>query len=38
MIKPEEVEQLDLNPDGPFRHRYTYDESSGEWKMTELWP
>lgn len=39
VIKPEEVEQLDLSdPEKAFRHKYTYDESSGEWKMEELWP
>ena len=39
VIKPEEVEQLDLSdPAKAFRHRFTYDESSGEWKMEELWP
>jgi len=30
---------LDLSdPAKAFRHRFTYDESSGEWKMEELWP
>lgn len=39
VIKPEEVEQLDLsNPEKAFRHKFTYNESSGEWKMEELWP
>ncbi|KAF1348076.1 pyridoxamine 5'-phosphate oxidase-domain-containing protein [Delphinella strobiligena] len=39
VIKPEEVEQLDLSdPEKAFRHKFTYDESSGEWKMEELWP
>ena len=39
VIKPEEVEQLDLSdPAKAFRHRFTYDESSGEWNKEELWP
>lgn len=39
VIKPEEVEQLDLSdPAKAFRHKFTYNEDSGEWKMEELWP
>lgn len=37
VIKPEEVEQLDLSdPAKARRQQYTYVD--GEWKHEELWP
>jgi len=46
VIRPEEVEQLDLNdPSRARRWRFTFvgekgqaDGAIGEWKMEELWP
>jgi hypothetical protein len=39
IIKPDSVESLDLSdPSKARRQRYTYDESSGEWKHEETWP
>jgi len=47
IIKPEEVEQLDLtDPEKARRWKYTYVDSGkgkdvgilGEWKKEELWP
>lgn len=46
IIKPEEVEQLDLNdPSKARRWKYTFaagkgpsGERTGEWKKQELWP
>ncbi len=38
IIKPEEVEQLDLSdPVKSRRHRFSIDPS-GEWRTEELWP
>jgi len=39
VIKPEEVEQLDLSdPKTARRQLYTFDDSTGDWKHEELWP
>lgn len=39
VIRPQEVEQTDLSdPEKARRYLYTYQESTGEWKMQELWP
>lgn len=39
IIKPEEVEQLDLSdPTKARRHRYTFVKDSADWKVEELWP
>ena len=39
VIKPEEVEQLDISdPAKARRQRYTYVEADGSWKQEELWP
>jgi len=39
VIKPEEVEQLDLSdPAKARRHRYTFVQDSADWKVEELWP
>ncbi|KAK8219341.1 hypothetical protein M8818_001075 [Zalaria obscura] len=39
VIKPEEVEQLDLNdPATARRQHYTFVDSTGKWEHEELWP
>lgn len=39
VIKPEEVEQLDLSdPTKARRQVYTYVEADGSWKQEERWP
>ncbi|KAI9696356.1 MAG: hypothetical protein M1820_008198 [Bogoriella megaspora] len=39
IIKPDEVEQLDLSdPATSRRQYYTFDSSTGDWKHEELWP
>lgn len=39
VIKPEEVEQLDISdPTKAYRLKYTYVDSSGEWEKEECWP
>ncbi|KAK4988586.1 hypothetical protein LTR66_007272 [Elasticomyces elasticus] len=39
VIKPEEVEQLDISdPTTARRQVYTYDEATAEWKHKETWP
>ena len=38
IIKPEEVEMLDLKPETMHRDKYKYDASSDTWSHTETWP
>lgn len=39
IIKPDSVESTDLSdPSKARRQRYSYDETSGEWKHEETWP
>lgn len=39
VIKPESMEQLDLSdPTKAYRHVYTFEDASGEWKFQECWP
>ena len=38
VIRPQEVEMLDLNPDSARRERYTYQSDNGEWKQETTWP
>lgn len=41
VIKPDEVEMLDLSSPDPSESRrfvYTFDEASGSWRNEECWP
>lgn len=39
VIKPEQVEQLDLSDPATARRQvYTFDQSSGKWQHQECWP
>lgn len=41
VIKPDEVEMLDLTSSDPSKSRrqvYTFDQDSGSWKQEECWP
>lgn len=38
VIKPEKVEELNLDPENAGRKQYTFNEDTKEWDMVETWP
>ena len=38
VIRPEKVEELNLNPDNTGRKIYTFNKQTSEWDMEETWP
>jgi pyridoxamine 5'-phosphate oxidase len=38
VIKPEKVEELNLDPESAGRKQYTFNEETHEWDLVETWP
>jgi len=38
VIRPEKVEELNLDPEKAGRKKYTYNEETKDWDLEETWP